>query len=508
MKYILSFLTLIFPIISFAQTGTGNTADSTGTGNNLQPLLSQKCDEIYSIDGPQKGKVNTPYEYKIIDAEKVSTSSGISFRLLQGKETIESKSNVKKYVWPFSKAGEYTLIADISDNTQCTGSISMQIQIYNKVIIYFDAHKNDEGYGSNFEDQFKTNNILFQYFPITEKINIEDLQKYWKNMEESDIIIFGYGDILNIFSQIEALQKIKKVDFSHKRIYILSKYSHSFLSKVLALSLAKIGTKQVSLINDDQFSSLINQWSFRKNLEFSNGKMLSYEKKGGFFTLSSFLEFLAYGGISYQFLGILLVLTCIALVFNIFKQVIGLYVFGIYYPILFALILTHISSKLAVLFFIIAFIASFFVLFISRWIHLLFNAKRALLISIYILLIFLALGLDNFFETKIFTYDAFGNILIIIPLFATLFIAEKVFQDGGKVLTRGWFFMIFQFILISGIAYFLLSYQVLQYFLISYPDIIFGIILLNILVGRYLGLQVFEYVRFRPILGSLNDEEE
>ncbi len=81
--------------------------------------------------------------------------------------------------------------------------------------------------------------------------------------------------------------------------------------------------------------------------------------------------------------------------------------------------------------------------------RLLFNASRALLISIYILLILLALGIDNIFEFNIFTYDAFRNNLIIVPLIASLFIAEKVFQDGGKFFTKSWFFTLFQFAIIT-----------------------------------------------------------
>ncbi len=229
--------------------------------------------------------------------------------------------------------------------------------MYNSVITYLNAQDKGDTYGADFKNQFKVNNILFEYFPVDSKITPEQLQSYWKYFEESDIIIFGHGDILDTFSQIENLQKIKKVDFSQKRIYIISKYSHAFLSKVLALPLSKIKAKEVSLLEEDQLSGLLSQWSIRKNLTFSNGKTLSYKKQGGFFTLSSFLEFLAYSGISYQFLGFLLVLTTIALLFNIFKQIIGLYVFGIYYPILFAIILTHLGLRLSLLFFVIAFFA-------------------------------------------------------------------------------------------------------------------------------------------------------
>lgn len=53
----------------------------------------------------------------------------------------------------------------------------------------------------------------------------------------------------------------------------------------------------------------------------------------------------------------------------------------------------------------------------------------------------------------------------------------------------------------------LFEYNALQYLLISYPDIIILVVFLNILVGRYMGLQIFEYFRFSPLLKKLDEEE-
>lgn len=51
------------------------------------------------------------------------------------------------------------------------------------------------------------------------------------------------------------------------------------------------------------------------------------------------------------------------------------------------------------------------------------------------------------------------------------------------------------------------SSRSLQYFLISYPDVIFLIVIANLLVGRYTGLQVVEYFRFSPVLRNISEEE-
>jgi hypothetical protein len=65
-----------------------------------------------------------------------------------------------------------------------------------------------------------------------------------------------------------------------------------------------------------------------------------------------------------------------------------------------------------------------------------------------------------------------------------------------------------QYGIITLIIYQLIEYKTLQYFLISYPDVIILVVFLNILVGRYMWLQLFEYFRFSPLLRKLNEEEE
>jgi len=66
---------------------------------------------------------------------------------------------------------------------------------------------------------------------------------------------------------------------------------------------------------------------------------------------------------------------------------------------------------------------------------------------------------------------------------------------------------VLQYGIITFVIYKLFEYKTLQYFLVSYPDIIILVVLLNILVGRYMGLQVFEYFRFAPLLRKLDEEE-
>jgi hypothetical protein len=194
-------------------------------------------------------------------------------------------------------------------------------------------------------------------------------------------------------------------------------------------------------------------------------------------------------------------------VLNILKQIIGFNVFGIYYPILFAITVVALGISGAFVFIFIGFSSIVVVNLFTKKVHLLLHAKRALLISLYILLFLVVLGVDNYFELSLIRYALFDNPLIIFPLFITIVIADKVFQDDIDMFSRVGVYDFLQYMIITGVIYLILQYTPLQYFLISYPDIIFLVVILNIVVGRYVGLQVFEYFRFAPLLRRVDEEE-
>jgi hypothetical protein len=215
------------------------------------------------------------------------------------------------------------------------------------------------------------------------------------------------------------------------------------------------------------------------------GEELSYEKTKTVYSLSGLLGYLAYAGFSYQLLAFLLSITFVVLILNFLKQIVGLNVFGIYYPVLFAITISLLGIS-AFVFIAIGFFSILLVNAFSKKIHLLLHAKRSLLISLYILLFLFILGMDNIFELSLIRYTVFDNPFIIFPLFITIILADKIFQEDINIFSKSGLSDILQYSVVTGIVYFIIEYTTLQYFLISYPDSIILIVFLNIIVGRYM----------------------
>ncbi len=490
-------------VSAFAETGVWVNAE-TGI---ITPVTPISCSQIYLIDGLEEVKVTSSHEYRLITLSGSDFSGNVTYTLKRDKKIVEKIEDREKYLRYFKTPWEVILEAKINTSENaCEWIIMKKIRVYGSMITYAGNEK--LWVETGIKDVFEKNNILYKSY--IDKLNIptlEENQNLWNSIDQSDIFIIGSSDVLWFFSNLVKLQKSKQVNFSKKKIYIISDFSRSLLSKVLASSLSQIWATKVFLISDDQFYWLITRLSSWQPDSAVVGQVISYEKSNTVYSLNSFIEFLAYSGFSYQLLASLLSITFVVLILNIFKQMIGFNVFGIYYPILFAITIVSLGIS-AFIFIAIAFISIIIVNLFSKKIHLLLHAKRALLISLYIALFLFILGIDNFFELSIINYIIFDNPLIIFPLFITIIFADKIFQEDINIFGKSWFMDIVQYWIITLIIYELIEYKTLQYFLISYPDIIILVVFLNILVGRYMGLQLFEYFRFSPLLRKLNEEEE
>jgi hypothetical protein len=228
-----------------------------------------------------------------------------------------------------------------------------------------------------------------------------------------------------------------------------------------------------------------------------------------YFVVSYFVDHLIYAWIPITLIWILLILCISVLVISIFRQVIWFSVFGIYSPLMFAISMFIIWIQLSLILFLIAFISTLVIRFLNKKIYLLYSAKISLLIIFYILMIILIFGLDKLIWTNIIDIQIFSNDLIIFPIVFMILITEKIFNEWFKLFSSWWIISLFEFTILSFIIYSLLNWTSLKHLLLSYPDLIIIVFVLNIIVWRFTWLQLLEYFRFMPLIKKhLEGEEE
>jgi hypothetical protein len=178
--------------------------------------------------------------------------------------------------------------------------------------------------------------------------------------------------------------------------------------------------------------------------------------------------------------------------------------------LLFGLSIAVLWVKSSIIFFVIAIIATLITRLITKRLYLLNSAKLSLLLSIYFLTTILILWLNSVLNLNILWYQIFSNTYVIFPILFLIFATDKVFWEWYKLFSKQQIVSLLEFIVISTVVVLIINSVWLRLILLSYPEIIILLIIAIIIVGRFTGLQLFEYFRFSPILkdGDWGEEEE
>jgi len=103
------------------------------------------------------------------------------------------------------------------------------------------------------------------------------------------------------------------------------------------------------------------------------------------------------------------------------------------------------------------------------------------------------------------TYAASSRrtVLISMSIFPMLILITLVEKFVAAQIKRGLLTAItlsLETLAISVFCYYVMSWEILRNFILIYPEIIFLTLLFNFFLGKWTGLRLFEYVRFRKVV--------
>jgi hypothetical protein len=164
--------------------------------------------------------------------------------------------------------------------------------------------------------------------------------------------------------------------------------------------------------------------------------------------------------------------------------------------------------KFSFILFFIAFLATFLTRFFTKRVYLLYSAKISLLITLYFIVTIIVLGLDVIMWFNMVDITLFNNTYIIFPIVFLIVVWDKVFREWeDTIFSKAWIIWFVEFIIVSISTYWLITSFQLKYILLSYPELLLIILIINIFVWRFTWLQLSEYFRFMPIIKKHFEEE-
>lgn len=202
-------------------------------------------------------------------------------------------------------------------------------------------------------------------------------------------------------------------------------------------------------------------------------------------------------GVPLMTVVLLLMFPIIATMIAFFRQVIGIKAFGIYTPsiIIFAYFATGI--KYGVVLFVSVILVGMVVRVLLKRLRILYLPRVAITLSIVALAMLIMLVFGGSFQRTGLAAVSIFPLLIMITL-VEKFIATQI-EKGNKTA----FYLALETLVISIIGYYLLKWGFLVKMVMAYPWVILLTIPINVLLGKWTGLRISEYFRFKEIFKKI-----
>ena len=215
-------------------------------------------------------------------------------------------------------------------------------------------------------------------------------------------------------------------------------------------------------------------------------------------TNNELINFMISQNVPAETIELILIFPIIATIIVIARQVIGIKAFGIYTPALVALSFISTGLKYGIFLFLMILLTGTASRLVLKRFRLLYLPRVAIMLSVVSVTILLILIIGGYFNKKGFAEVSIFPILILITIMEK-FIAVQV-EKGFKTA----FFLSFLTLGLSIVAYYIATFEPLRKLMMDYPILIFVVIIFNIILGKWTGLRVSEYSRFKEVIKRNN----
>lgn len=213
---------------------------------------------------------------------------------------------------------------------------------------------------------------------------------------------------------------------------------------------------------------------------------------------SPIIKFFITQGIPFETIVLILMLPIIVTFIAFLRQVVGIKAFGIYTPLIitFAFLATN-GLKYGIAIFVTVVAVGMLMRFALRPFRLLYLPRVAIMLSVVALVILFILTIGGSMQRTGLASVSIFPILIMITL-VEKFVAVQI-EKGDKTAIN----LTIETLIISILGYFIASWPWLIKFILTYPWAVLFTIPVNIVLGKWTGLRITEYIRFKNIIEKL-----
>ncbi|MCH7492698.1 hypothetical protein IID19_03885, partial [Patescibacteria group bacterium] len=333
------------------------------------------------------------------------------------------------------------------------------------------------------EDEFikEADSLIFY---TKSSLGLQAFTRFWQNLDGADIINLQKKLLVRITDQNMAIAAE------------LAQQSFKVIQPRFILLTRKEALNTIFEIDDP--SQLITTLENRV-IEFRIIDARS-EKSKLFFLSHAVTNFIA-KGIPTNTIYIILAFPFIAFIITFIRQVIGISAFGIYTPLMITLSLLILGIYFGLGAIIVIVTVSYVLRKALNRFKLMYIPKTSLILSAIGLSFLAVLWFLSYYRVSL------AVSLAIFPMLVMSTISEKFLSAQSEEGFRGALLGVFKTIMIAIAAYYVVIWAAFSDLIMSWPELIIVPLLGIILLGKFTGLRLTEYARFRSLFREKNIEE-
>ena len=413
----------------------------------------------------------------------------------------------------FKKPGVYSVTLKLVNGTNNSIATASVIVSQNTIIALTDNSVSDEEI-NKLKVAAKKQNAFLKILPIQNEWNSFELEEKMTQALAAEVEILENADYFLALTAwwvwINAYQRAlhaNSIKTNNKKIISLS--SHESDNWLITKSIEKNLNDEfdsvlfASLDDANEIFSEKPEWIEKKleekNIEFTEAKKqnIVFIHPGNF--LSHIVSYLLWKDIAHNIILLILMLPVAATVVVFFRQIIGITSFGIFTPALLAVTFLATGLSYGLLMFFVILIAGWLLRWAIQNVKLL-SVPRISIVMIFVsFIMLLLLGVWVYFE-KAFVYSIWA-----FPMLILAFVIEKYVTSHIEKGMKEAMILLFSTLFIAIISYFVMNWLWMQTLLIAYPEIIFALVVINVLLGKWTGMRLVEYLRFKVLINKISE---
>lgn len=338
---------------------------------------------------------------------------------------------------------------------------------------------------------------------LTQKLteSLEDIQK------TDQLVIWTQGTSgLTVLSRFKKALIDRTLAFADKEILVVTNQNLSTFANIAQGTFNTVLPKRIILTRSESLWPLVDALNIDQFLATIKEREIDFRmidrRIGVNLTnfMSYLINFMLDRGVPSNSLMLILMLPVIVTIVALMKQVIGMTTLGVYIPSIIALSFLALGLKFGLLILlIILFFGTLSRLVLSKY-RLLYIPRMAIVLTIVSVTILLMLLMGAYFNISQLV------VISIFPMLIMSTLVEKFVSIQTEKGLKSALLIIIETILVSVTCYYVAEWNYLKTLMLGHPELIFVFLIIDVILGRWAGLRLFEFIRFREIFRHSGEE--